>query len=637
MLSMRLGAQIKNPDMVGPLLTATTPCSKPPRWAVLQRQLFDDMEAALDVYLEKYTNDDGTLIYAEEWSDGRDGLDDLYEAFYNIPLLYLLGGSADLLERAHFHWEAVNKQAAGFGLVKDEYEVGFDQFHQSEGNLFFCLLCAADPDNLVLQERARRFADLYLGLPNYDPDKNIIRAVHTGSGGPRWGYLDGQNIFTPFMQHFGLAFHDLDGINSFDDVADWHEGHAHEANRTQMVEVMDTRMGQGDSIANLLATSLVTNAYLMSGEPHYALWVETYTLGWWDRTATNDGIPPDNVGLDGQVGAQFDGHWFGAAYGWTWPLGYDYIGDFLAVAGMNAALVSGSTNWLEMPGQVFDMIYERAHLSNDFTANCPPRPDRWIAAACAATADPSALVAPKKRGSQGWFADYPFQVGALTNTWCTAFAPADFERLRALEAAEPQDWNASYAFRSKGDDGHERPWLAYLSGKYDAYPEVFLEQSLTTVAERMRAVCDDQSDLSQVHIHHWQNHNPVTTEALVQLTLGGPQQRYNGGPFRTCFRYFDVDANRPGLPPDVGALVQSIDEYGASVMFVNVNPTEQRTLRVQGGFYGEHEITVVRDTSPGEQFNVNGASFEVSMQPGTMLELEISLNRMAQKPSLLSH
>ena len=84
-------------------------------------------------------------------------------------------------ERAHFHWEAVNRQAAGFGLVRDEYEIGYDHFHQSEGNLFFGLLCAADPDNPVLQDRARRFADLFLGMPNYDPTHNIIRSVNNGA------------------------------------------------------------------------------------------------------------------------------------------------------------------------------------------------------------------------------------------------------------------------------------------------------------------------------------------------------------------------------------------------------------------------------------------------------------------------
>jgi len=32
-----------------------------------------------------------------------------------------------------------------------------------------------------------------------------------------------------------------------------------------------------------------------------------------------------------------------------------------------------------------------------------------------------------------------------------------------------------------------------------------------------------QMDLTKVHEHHWQTINPVTTEALIQLTLGAPQ------------------------------------------------------------------------------------------------------------------
>ena len=36
-------------------------------------------------------------------------------------------------------------------------------------------------------------------------------------------------------------------------------------------------------------------------------------------------------------------------------------------------------------------------------------------------------------------------------------------------------------------------------------------------------------DITKVHEHHWQTSNPVTTEALLQLTLGAPQIMYNGG------------------------------------------------------------------------------------------------------------
>lgn len=613
-------------------LTATIPCTDPPRWAELQRRLIEDMEEALEVYLNKYTNPDGSLIYADNWSQGRDGLDDLYEAFYNMPLLYLLGGSTWLLERAHFHWEAVTRQGAGFGLIKNEYEVGYDQFHQSEGNLFFCLLCAADPENPLLHDRARRFADQFMAMPNYDPEHNIIRAHHSGAGGPRWGYLEGQNIFGRFMEPFGLPFHDIDGIESFEDVGAWHEGEPFDANRTRLSETMNDRMGQGDSISNLLATCIVTNAYLMTGAPEYKTWVEHYVGGWWDRAKNNGGDLPDNVGLNGQVGAQFGGNWFGAAYGWTWPLGYDYIGDFVSVAAVNAALVSSQPGWLELPGQVFDVVLDQAYIIEDYRAQNPPRPDRWVVEASTSADDHSALVAPKKYGLHGWFADYPFHVGALANTWCTTFDPKDHARLKALEAAEPQSWTVSYPFRSKGDDGHERPWLAYIDGRYDQYPDDILEQSLQVVADRRKAVELDQADLTRVHIHHWQNHNPVTTEALVQLTLGGPQQRYNGGSFCTCFRYFDVDNDRPGLPADIGALVQQVEAESAQVVFVNLSATDHRCLRVQAGFYSEHEITTVTSVSSGERLLVNAKSFVLDMPPATTICLKVGLNRRTQKP-----
>lgn len=630
----KLGARAGKVQMTEKHLTASTPCPNPPEWAVLQRRLFQEMEDALDVYLNKYTRPDGSLIYADSWLNQRDGLDDLYEAFYNLPLLYVLGGSSKLLERGHFHWEAINKQAADFGLVQDEYEVGFDQFHQSEGNLFFCLLCVADPENPVLHERARRFADLYLDMPNYDPDLNIIRAPHTGAGGPRWGYLDGHNIFNRFMENFGLPFHDIEGIASFEDVGVWNTGAPFDANRAKMIDAMDGRMGQGDCVANLLATCIVTNAYLITGAPEYKTWVETYAQGWWDRAAANNGILPDNVGLNGEVGSQFEGNWFGAAYGWTWPLGYDYIGDFVAVAGTNAALVSGRSDWLDLPGQLFDIIFEQSHIADDYQSSRPPRPDRWIVEATKSAEDSAALVAPKKHGAHGWFADYPFQVGALANTWCTSFDPKDRARLNALQNAEPQDWSNSYAFRSKGDDGHERPWLAYLDGDYDRYPKDILKQSLQVVAARRDAVEKDQSDLTKVHIHHWQNHNPVTTEALIQTTLGGPQQRYNGGSFRTCFRYFDEDENRPGLPQDIGALVQKIDAQGAEAVFVNLSTTAPRRLRVQGGFYCEHEITVVTPTASDEPLEVNGNSFTIQLPPATTICVRIGLKRLARQPKL---
>jgi len=168
-------------------IEATIPCSTPPAWAVLERKLMEVMDQSVYPYLEKYTREDGTLIYRDDFRS-RDGADDFYESFYNWPLFYLLGGGEHMLSLAHREWEAITRQLTAYGNVYKEYERGYDQFHQAESYIYFYLLGLADPTNPRLVERARRFAGLYLNedpeAPNYDPEHRLIRGPHNGSTGP---------------------------------------------------------------------------------------------------------------------------------------------------------------------------------------------------------------------------------------------------------------------------------------------------------------------------------------------------------------------------------------------------------------------------------------------------------------------
>jgi hypothetical protein len=77
--------------------------------------------------------------------------------------------------------------------------------------------------------------------------------------------------------------------------------------------------------------------------------------------------------------------------------------------------------------------------------------------------------------------------------------------------------------------------------------------------------------VAEEDIHLWQNLNPVVTEALTQLTWGGLQVVYNGGAAQATLRYYDADRSRPGLPPDVAALVSSIDPDATVVTLVNLS------------------------------------------------------------------
>ena len=84
---------------------------------------------------------------------------------------------------------------------------------------------------------------------------------------------------------------------------------------------------------NLCATSLVTNAYLYTGEDKYRQWVLDYLQAWEARCATNDGIMPDNIGPNGIIGELMGGKWWGGYYGWRWPHGARNIVEPALVAG----------------------------------------------------------------------------------------------------------------------------------------------------------------------------------------------------------------------------------------------------------------------------------------------------------------
>ena len=139
-------------------IKATVPLTEAPAWAVLERQLIKVMEEAVQPFLDKYTHPYGRLIWKIGDRNSRDGADDFYESFGNWPLLYLLGGGDHLLALGQRQWDATTLLVEEYGHVHKEYEIGYDQFHQSESYIYFYLLCMADPTNEKNRERARRFA-----------------------------------------------------------------------------------------------------------------------------------------------------------------------------------------------------------------------------------------------------------------------------------------------------------------------------------------------------------------------------------------------------------------------------------------------------------------------------------------------
>jgi hypothetical protein len=68
------------------------------------------------------------------------------------------------------------------------------------------------------------------------------------------------------------------------------------------------------------------------------------------------------------------------------------------------------------------------------------------------------------------------------------------------------------------------------------------------------------------------------------------------------------------------------------VTLINVSPSVTRSLIVQGGAYGEHQILSVSDGKTTTQ--VNAPNFPVRLAPGAGAKLTIKMKRFANDPTL---
>ena len=569
-------------------VVASVPLLEPPGWALAERELLDLLDHAWRRFARDFTGPDGRLNYRHALTS-RDGVDDFYEVFFNWPQLYLLGGADDLLSQAERHWEGVTAQLAELDMLKDEYERGYDWFHQGESLLLLYFLTMANPVRWA--ERAVRFAELYVDPAhgNYDPTHRIIRRPHNGSDPGRTGLFDETHY--PWLDREARAY----GF-----PLDWLEPDgAPEPERAQdrrLTGEMTARMGPGDTAVNLAAAGLVLNAWILTGDHCYRDWIERYVGAWRKRAAANDGIVPDNVGPDGVVGGLLDGRWYGGHYGWTWPHGWYSVGSAAAVAALAAAAATGDDEYLDLLRPALDAMISHGKVM-PFADSDSSLPSKWYPQLAEAVSVPTLLV-PFRHSDRGWF-DYNPMLAAIPMTlWHYGNDPADRQRLDELRKAAGYDWRIVRSFRSKEEAGHEEPWFTYLIGDNPDYPEKILAAAQAQVRHRLaRMQAYHDVEVSEADIHLWQQCNPVVTEALVQLTWGGPQVIYNGGLQQARVRYYDVDRRRPGLPASVAALVSAIDPAGTVINLVNLDPGHDRTVVVQAGAFAEHTIQAVRYTA----------------------------------------
>ncbi len=617
-------------------IAARTPISQPPEWALLQRSLFDLLADAVDRFVAEYFEENGEPFWPPEGHVGCDGFDDVVEGFYNWPLVYAMGGHERILTQARTVYEGALRRGErtdtpfGHPMVVEEFEHCRDWFHMGEGNQYTYNMGLAAPDDDRVTERAERFAQLYFGdsdTDNYDAEKRLVRGPMNGGMGPE--YCD----FSAYEHHpygadyrwarHGLPWRDLE----FDSAADLLDPD----NEERLFEVLEQRCSKGDIPLNLNVTSLMTNAYLHTGDDRYREWVLEYLAAWRERTDANGGIVPDNVGRSGEIGEYTDGSWYGGYYGWSWG-GWHYVGIGPVVAAENAVLLDGDREHLSFPRSQLDVLIDEGIPVSDGEGH-------------------ETLYVPHKHGDPG---DYQYDAsGVLTDDgdvlwrdgwyefrphrddpyavhlWYASMDDDDRERVRRLRDWGAQPWTGVDPTPStKHGAGEEYAWLAHLDGEFPNYPERLLEATHSRVHQRLTRMREENT--IEIDEDYLRDRNPVFHRALLQLTMGAPQPVYYGGLVMAQVRHFDADRGRPGLPPGVEALVTGVNATGIGLTLVNTG-AKPRELVVQAGAYGEHrfgriaydEETVVPDSN----------AVRIALPSGTKLSLEAELDRFANDPT----
>lgn len=572
-----------------PVLKIDTPVT-PPTWALLERQLLKAISDACAQFFDHYFDSRGYLMCVPRWG-GNDGPDDAAENILNWTMLHALGGSDRVLELYKKGWnghlqqyteaKTVEVPMGRDGMYYKEFPVMFDWFHHSEWLSAFYLQGLSDPYDLTYKNRLKRYTGFYNGddpqADNWDPDYKIIRSMFNGSRGPLMRKATGLDWAGDPIEIQGR----------------FRPGHGERDYHQMLIHFQDYNDVVGDHPMNMSATTLALAAYAATGETRYRDWILEYIDAWVERTESNGGLIPTNIGLDGSIGGETDGKWYGGVYGWGFSV-YDPAKDGVvhrpgfqdrAHYGFgNAILLTGDRRYADVWGRMIDIV--NSHVMEE---NGNP-------------------IYPHSFGDQGWY----------------NFTPDKF----AHGALEVYYWTMDDrdAQRVLNDD-----WVKYLNDLNPDYPVDALNQDFDELHARLEEMWVDDATADTRMSDDPNKINPAITETLTRLMLGGLPTGRAGGPLHCRLRYFDPESRRAGIPEDVAALVSRLTEDETTVTLVNVNQTESRIVIVQGGAYAEHQIK--HALLAGDIIPVDGPHFTVHLSPGGAGELTLKMKRYVNQPT----
>ena len=490
-------------------------------------------------------------------------------------------------------------------MYYQEFHACFDWFHHGEAWSTIFLQGLTTPDDQALIRRMRRWTSWYMGtdkyIQNYDREHKVIRSFFNGSRGPLMRKATALDWAGDPIEVDG-RFDAGHGETTFDEMLD------HFRDYTDVV---------GDNHVNLGATTLGVTAFALTGEQEYRDWTLEYLDAWLERTEQNGGLIPSSVGADGTIESGYG--WYGGVYGWGFSVlqvprngklahrAYHWRTPYSLANGL---LLTGDRRYLDMWRNMLDIVNSNAKTEDGQTLypHMYGRLDRLEHLQQCGSLDNLPATGP-----EGWYEYRPQK-----------FSPS---------AAALYYWTLD---RSALELLEETPrWYRYLDGQDESYPEAALEADLELLrhkVELMRAdtrspdcsMSDDMNDM-----------NPGTTiSALTQLMLGGLPTGRDVHVLHARLRYFDPAQRRAGLPEHVAALVERMTEDEVTVRLVNLDPLNERTVIVQGGGYGEHQLTSVRVDNSEQPVAVDHTHVAVRLAAGAGARLRIGMQRYANQPTL---
>ncbi|CAN2190136.1 hypothetical protein MCEGKSE7_00515 [Candidatus Nanopelagicaceae bacterium] len=612
-----------------------------PEWAKLERQIITTLNEVAPEFVARYTRSDGSIIWRDEWPS-MDGSDDPYEAFMYLALFYTIGGSEEVYELARKMWDSITLQWTEYGQIHREFDGYYDWMHHGEGYLFHYFFGLTKPESLIDRQRAARFAGMYIGKDkeahNYDRAKKAMLSPLTGSRGPRQVVThEDWETHRTVLDDYLAPYEDIVKTDFSTMRCHWSDPEVYD----DLIKKMNERMNRGDVPLNLNSTSLLTHAYMYSGDADLKQIMLEYLEAWMDRKDANGGIMPDNIGTSGKIGEFNDGKWWGGYYGWRWPHGFMTIMEPITNAAMNAVLLTGDYKYLDLPRSQFDLIWS---LRKEVDGQ---------------------IKVPHRHFDAGW-ADYRLPSARhMIYLWTSSMAQEDLDRILALP--HDNNWDAIYIPGvSGGEKGTGRdtkhyiantlPWFQFVQGHLPNYPVEILQANLELIKIQLRkmrsntgnprnwdsydpATADEVVGLDLrvpgYNIHAWQEFNPVYFEGLGQMVFGGPMHISHGGLQHGKVRFFDGKLKRPGLPTDVAVIVDGMDATTLSMQVANIGADAQE-LFIQAGTFAEHRFeSVVITGADGatSEMAIGDKWFALDLVGGAVASLKFVISRYVNDPS----